>query len=177
MRDLYIIPECFVDTSLVESLLDTEGVNHQKGCNMVAGLMNGKYSDGFAVGVIDFDKKRHPYMNEFTELASSEHLMLMRHKSRSHYVIFVKPAMDGFILSQVALVGVNLADYGLPSDLKAFTRVTKAITTQTDPRFKNLFNDLKGCREIIILRQALSHLKANRFTSSDEELKRIFSQK
>ena len=62
MRDLYIIPECFVDTSLVESLLDTEGVNHQKGCNMVAGLMNGKYSDGFAVGVIDFDKKRHPYM-------------------------------------------------------------------------------------------------------------------
>ena len=174
MRDLYIIPECFIDTSLVESLLDTEGVNHQKGCNMVAGLMNGKYCDGFAVGVIDFDKKRHPYMNDFKELASSEHLMLMRHKSRSHYVIFVNPAMDGFILSQVTLAGLNLVDYGLPSDLKAFTRVTKTITTQTDPRFKKLFNDLKGCREIVIFRQALSHLKENRFTSSDEELKRIF---
>ena len=102
--------------------------------------------------------------------------MLMRHKSRSHYAIFVKPAMDGFILSQVTLAGLNLVDYGLPSDLKAFTRVTKTITTQTDPRFKKLFNDLKGCREIVIFRQALNHLKENRFTSSDEELKRIFCQ-
>jgi hypothetical protein len=174
MRDLYIIPECFVDTSLVESLFDTEGVNHQKGCNMVAGLMNGKFSDGFAVGVIDFDKKRHPYMNEFIEIASSEHLMLMKHKNRCHYVVYVKPAMDGFILSQVTLAGVKLADYGLPSDLKAFTRVTKTITTQSDPRFKKLFNDLKGCREIVILRQLLTYLKDNRFTSDDDELKRIF---
>ena len=38
MRDLYIIPECFVDTSLVESLLTTDGVNHQKGCFTVAGV-------------------------------------------------------------------------------------------------------------------------------------------
>ena len=58
MRDLYIIPECYVDTSMVETLLETEGVNHQKGCFMVASVMDGKYSDGFAIGVIDFVKKR-----------------------------------------------------------------------------------------------------------------------
>lgn len=175
MRDLYIIPECYVDTSLVESLLDTEGVNHQKGCNMVANLMNGKYRDGFAVGVIDFDKKRHPYMNDFVELASSEHLTLMKHKSRCHYVFYVKPAMDGFILDMVSLKGLNLADFGLPSELKAFTRVTKTVTTQTDIRFKNLFRELKGCQELKTFSQALKYLKANRFASNDEQLKRLFS--
>ena len=45
MRDLYIIPECFVDTSLVESLLTTDGVNHQKGCFTVAGVMDSKLGD------------------------------------------------------------------------------------------------------------------------------------
>ena len=170
MRDLYIIPECFVDTSLVESLLDTEGVNHQKGCYMVTGVMEGKYREDFAVGVIDFDKKRPLYMNEFVELASSEHLMLMKHKSRNHYVIYVKPAMDGFILSQVAVAGLKLADYGLPSDLKAFTRITKTITTKLDNRFKMLFRDLKDCNEVKLFSNVLNYLKANKFSSKEEEL-------
>ena len=61
MRDLYIIPECFVDTS-------------------------------------------------------TEHLLLMKHRARSHYVIFVKPAMDGFILSQAAEAGIKVQDYGFPAD-------------------------------------------------------------
>lgn len=174
MKDLYIIPECYVDTNMVESLLNTEGVNHQKGCFMVASVMEGKYSDGFAVGVIDFDKRRPLYLNDFVELASSEHLTLMKHKSRSHYVVYVKPAMDGFILSQVAIAGINIADYGLPSDLKSFTRITKTITTKVDSRFKNLFRDLGDCREIALLGKVLGYLKANRFDSNDEELKQLF---
>ena len=54
MKDLYFVPECYVDTNLVESLLDTDGVNHQKGCNTVVNTMKGKVlKDSFAVGVID----------------------------------------------------------------------------------------------------------------------------
>lgn len=38
MKDLDIVPECYIDTNLVETLLNmagepTDGVNHQKGCN------------------------------------------------------------------------------------------------------------------------------------------------
>lgn len=34
MAELYIIPECYVDTNLIETLVPTaKGYNHQKGCN------------------------------------------------------------------------------------------------------------------------------------------------
>ena len=174
MRDLYIIPECFVDTSLVESLLVTEGVNHQKGCFTVAGVMDSKLGDDFAVGVIDYDKHRPEYLDQFVELASSEHLQLMKHRSRSHYVIYVKPAMDGFILSQASEAGIKVEDYGFPADLKAFTHVTKSVTTKTDPRFKLLFHDLRCCREMQILNSVLNHLKAHRYKADDTQLKAYF---
>ena len=29
----FIIPECYIDTNLVETLVCTGGCNHQKGCN------------------------------------------------------------------------------------------------------------------------------------------------
>ena len=58
MKDLYFVPECYVDTNLVESLLETDGVNHQKGCNTVVNTMKGKVlNDGFSVGIIDSDKR------------------------------------------------------------------------------------------------------------------------
>ena len=30
MKDLFIIPECYIDTNLVETLIITDGCNHQK---------------------------------------------------------------------------------------------------------------------------------------------------
>lgn len=174
MRDLYIVPECFVDTSLVESLLTTDGVNHQKGCFTVAGVMDSKLGNDFAVGVIDYDKHRPEYLEQFVELASSAHLQLMKHRSRSHYVVYVKPAMDGFILSQAAEAGIKVEDYGFPADLKAFTHVTKSVATKSDPRFKRLFRDLRGCREMQILSRVLNHLRDHRFGSDDARLKAMF---
>jgi hypothetical protein len=57
MKDLYLVPKCYVDTNLVESLLDTDGVNDQKGCNTVVNTIKGKVlKDSFAVSVIDLDK-------------------------------------------------------------------------------------------------------------------------
>ena len=125
MRDLYFIPECYVDTALVESVLKTDGVNHQKGCFAVSGVMENKFVDSFAVGVVDFDKRRP--------------LALVKHKENPHYVVFVKPAMDGLILSCAEELGIKMEDFGLPSDLKAFTRETKTVTMLDDKRFKPLF--------------------------------------
>lgn len=44
-RTDYIIPECYVDTNLVETLVCTYGCNHQKGCNQVAKVMQEKFAD------------------------------------------------------------------------------------------------------------------------------------
>lgn len=94
----FIIPECYIDTNLVETLVCTGGCNHQKGCNQVAKVMQEKFADRFAVGIIDADKRRPGYLNEFYEIASSEHIKLFRHPARSHFMILVHPAADGFIL-------------------------------------------------------------------------------
>lgn len=41
----FIIPECYVDTNLVETLVCPAGCNHQKGCNQVAKVMQEKFAN------------------------------------------------------------------------------------------------------------------------------------
>lgn len=173
MRDLYIIPECYVDTALVESVLKTDGVNHQKGYFTVSVIMEGKFVDSFAVGVVDYDKRRPAYLNGFVEIASSSHLVLVRHKAKPHFVIFVKPAMDGFVLSCAEELGVKMEDFGLPSNLKAFTRETKTITTQEDKRFKSLFHHLRDASEMKMFSNVLNYLKDKRYAAAEDDLKRL----
>ena len=52
MKDLFIIPECYIDTNLVETLIITDGCNHQKGCNTVVKTMQQKFANAFSVGII-----------------------------------------------------------------------------------------------------------------------------
>lgn len=173
MRDLYFIPECYVDTALVESVLKTDGVNHQKGCFAVSGVMENKFVDSFAVGVVDFDKRRPAYLSGFIEAASSTYLALVKHKENPHYVVFVKPAMDGLILSCAEELGIKMEDFGLPSDLKAFTRETKTVTMLDDKRFKPLFHQLRDASEIKILGNVLNYLKDKKYAAVEEELKQL----
>ena len=49
---LHIMPECFVDTNLIEYLLNA-GVNHQHCCSKVVGQLNTTFADKFAIGIID----------------------------------------------------------------------------------------------------------------------------
>jgi len=175
MKDLYFVPECYVDTNLVESLLDTDGVNHQKGCNTVVNTMKGKVlKDSFAVGVIDSDKRKPSYVNEFKEIAHTEHLSLLKHTTKTHYLIMVSPAMDKFIIDCAEEEGVNLREYDLPSDLDAFKDQTKAVSTKNDVRFKRLFKKLKNNVEITILCNVLNYLKSNQYKSSTTDLLKLF---
>ena len=87
MKDLDIVPECFIDTNLVETLLhlkqvDTDGVNHQKGCNTVVRVMTTSKAlkDSFALGIVDADKRPLSYVkNECNEIARSRHIVLLKH--------------------------------------------------------------------------------------------------
>jgi hypothetical protein len=175
MKDLYFVPECYVDTNLVESLLDSDGVNHQKGCNTVVNTMKGKLlNDSFAVGVIDSDKRKPSYVNEFTEIAHTEHLSLLKHATKAHYLVIVSPAMDKFILDCAEEEDVDLSEYDLPSDLNAFKNQTKAVSTKNDVRFKRLFKKLKNNSEITVLRNVLNYLKSNQYKSNRADLLMLF---
>lgn len=171
----FIIPECYIDTNLVETLVCTGGCNHQKGCNQVAKVMQEKFADRFAVGIIDADKRRPGYLSEFCEIASSEHIKLFRHPVRSHFIILVHPAADGFILSCAEVANVNMAHYRLSSKLKEFTAQTKNVMSNKDSRFKRLFKSMEHVGEIRLMKSVIAYLVDKTYEASNDDLKQYFN--
>ena len=170
---LDIMPECYVDTNLIEYLLDA-GVNHQHCCSKVVGQLNTTFSDRFAVGIIDKDKVEMGYLKECEEIAKTKHLTLLHHKTRPQYLITVSPAIDRFILDCAETEGINTEDFDIPGDLKGFTRLSKSITSNTDSRFKALFRALKDNPEIIAMRATLEYMCEERYTMDGETLQELF---
>lgn len=173
-RTDFVIPECYIDTNLVETLVCKGGCNHQKGCNQVAKIMQTKFADSFAIGIIDADKRRPSYLNEFTEICSSEHIALFRHPQKAHFILLIRPAADGFILSCASETGTDMQNFGLSPVLKEFTAQTKKATSNKDERFKRLFREIRDAREMVILRAVLSLLIANKYNVCSDSLAALF---
>ena len=170
----FIIPECYIDTNLVETLVCKGGCNHQKGCNQVVKVMQEKFADRFAVGIIDADKRQPGYLNDFYEVATSEHIKLLRHNVRSHFIFLINPAADGFILSCANMGNIKMEEYGLSPILKEFTYQTKNVMSNKDVRFKNLFKAMKDVKEIKLMQTLIFYLIENTFNVSNSDLSSIF---
>ena len=176
-KDWHIVPECYIDTNLAEFLLNSHGVNHQKGCNAVAKkMMESSLKDQFSIGIIDNDKRQHSYVSEFAEIAHTQHVALLKHKERPHYFVRISPAMDQFILDCAAEQGINLQDYGLPTELAEFTKITKDVKAKNDFRFKSLFGALENSIEITKLRSVLNYLNDEQYKCDTTELQRLFEE-
>ena len=172
---LNILPECFVDTNLMEYLLKA-GVNHQHCCSQVVNKLKTEFADKFAVGIIDKDKVELGYIKECDEIAATQHLTLMKHKDKSQYLITIAPAVDGFILDCAKEQGIDTADFDIPSELKAFTKISKSTTSNTDQRFKSLFKAIKDNNEIRNLKDSLKYLCDNEYNVNIEILKETFTK-
>lgn len=172
---LDVMPECYVDTNLIEYLLDA-GVNHQHSCTKVVGQLKTTFANRFAVGIIDKDKVELGYIAECEKLTQNGHLTLLRHRTKSQYLILVSPAIDRFILDCVREEGVDLQSFGIPSTLKGFTGLSKSVTSNKDVRFKQLFVALKDNLEIKVLRETLEYLCTNKYKSETDVLKQLFAQ-
>lgn len=170
---LNIMPECYVDTNLVEYLLNS-GVNHQHCCSRVVGQLRTTFIDRFAIGIIDKDKVELGYIKDCDEIAATRHLTLMKHKSKQQYLIMIKPAVDRFILDCAKEQGVDTETFGLPSDLKEFTKISKSTASSTDPRFKSLFKAIEDNKEIRNLRSILGYLSENKYKADLATIKSIF---
>lgn len=168
----FIIPECYVDTNLIETLIGM-GCNHQKGCNQVANIMKGKFSERFAIGIIDGDKRRPGYLDEFDEIGETEHLKAYRHRERVHYILMINPAIEKLIIDSAKVAEVSLSDFELAGKLEELKKQTKQLTSNRDPRFKNLFQVLKKDGEIKLLKNILGYLSHNQYNSSPEALKNL----
>ena len=173
--DLAIIPECYVDTNLIESIAPPRqgGYNHQKGCGTVTKVMKERFSDAFALGIVDKDKKTIDYLHEFDIVCNIDSLTLHKHKTRHHYIIQIDPAIERFILKSAQTAGISLHDFGLPEDLALLTKISKTINSKKDVKFKNLFKALIGSQtpEIIRLSNWIRYLKENTYRADPEAVK------
>lgn len=175
-RKNFLIPECYVDTNILKTLFRLDGVNHQHCCSKVMKCMSLKFSEGFAVGVVDDDKRKASGSEDFVELAQSPHLIMMKHKSRMHFLFFVHKAAEDFLLSCAREQNINMDDFGLPDDLEGLKMVTKNIESDKEPRIRKLVNALRDSSEMARLQRSIDYLLEKQYQTDIKELVRLFNQ-
>lgn len=176
--DLAVIPECYVDTNLLETLVPPQKqYNHQKGCGTVTKVMKEKFTDSFAIGIIDKDKKEVEYLKEFTEVAKSDGLVLHKHKAKPHYMIQIVPGMERFIFKCLDECGIAPEDFELPSDFELFKKESKTSDSKDDDRFRRLFKTLRNAEavDIIRLHNLIKYLKYKNYTATIREIQAILA--
>lgn len=167
--DLHIIIECYIDTKLIKALVPPRTkYNHQHGCPKVVKVMQDNFKDDFSVGIIDRDKKELGYVNEFDLVIEAPNILqLLKHRNKNHYLIFICPAVEKWIISCALDAGILLSDYGLPNDFRSLMKITKKSTDENDDPYssniKELFKALKteNPTKVAVLIFWIEYLKAN----------------
>lgn len=171
-RENVVVPECYVDTNLMNVLLG-KACNHKKGCPTVCKTLEEKLSDQFAIAVIDLDKRQPKATVQYVEIGRNDHLVVCKHKDRPHFLIMINPAIEKFILFAVNELGVKMSDYELPEDLDELKSLTKTVTAKEDKKFELLFKKIRNASNIRCLDSLLKYLLDNKYSVIDEEIRQI----
>ena len=171
-RENIVVPECYVDTNLMNVLLG-KSCNHKKGCATVCKTLDEKLNDQFAIAVIDKDKREPISIRQYDIIGVSEHIIVSKHHDRPHYLIQICPAIEVFILSAAKELNISLSDYGLPDEFNELRKKTKTITAKEDVKFANLFRVLRQASNIRRLEEVLYYLLNNRYTASVDVIREI----
>lgn len=177
MKQLNVFPECYVDTNLVCYLLGAD-VKHKSSCNEVVKALN--KSNGFAVGVIDADK-RMPTIDvgfvehtQLLEINKNKHITMFIHEDCKRFLFTVKPAMDKFIMDAAYECGVELTQYGFPADLQGFKKYTKTIQAAMDSNLRRLFAEIKNADELKRFRNTIKYLTNKQYAADISVAKKFF---
>ncbi len=168
----FTLTECYIDTMLIQLLLGNK-VNHQHSCNNVINNMRNKFNDDFAIGIIDNDKQRVSYLDEFQEIGATRHLHFHSHPNGKHYIITIglpRKAIDSFVLDCASDINLSMSSLGLPKTLKDFTRIAKDEKIYTDRRIKQLLSAIQWHDEIVKLKNVLCYLLQARYNASANEI-------
>lgn len=165
-----IIPECNIDSCLIEVLLiaDKDYVNHHKGNGKVAREMQDNFKNDFCIGIIDEDKEQLDYLRFFNLKKETNFLKLWKHSDLNQYIIQIRPVIEKWFLKICEENDINLSDFNLPADLKNLLRITKSVNSRKDDRFVKLFKEMKNknCQPVIELKNWIEFLKANKYDSN-----------
>jgi hypothetical protein len=176
------MPECYLDTNLVETIVpperigSTHGYNHKHSCNKVVDEMMKKLKDDFAIGIVDCDKRPLSRTAAFKLLSEKQRLKLYKHEQKDHYLIF-HPPIEQWILDEAQQAIITLSDirYNLPTTLKGLINETKNEFSKNDPRFKCLFRDLMehNAPGINLLARWVEYLKSNPYNADINTLQNL----
>jgi hypothetical protein len=173
-----IIPECYVDSCLVEVLLNADRknyANHTKGNGTVARKMIKEFGDSFCVGIIDEDRRQLDYLSNFNVVSEIESLKLWRHSDlkKHHYIIQVRPVIEKWILALCGSAGISLKEFKLPSSLEELKKISKSVGSREDSRFVELFKRMKKEENSSIMRMKywLEYLNENKYKVDINQLK------
>ena len=171
--ELSIIPECYIDTNLIETLVPPrKGYNHQKGCGTVTAVMKTKFGDSFALGIIDKDKQQVDYLKEFNLVHQFENLFLHKHQTKHHYIIQISPAIESFLVAGAKAAELSLDDFNLPIDFDRLKKVSKSVNSKDDPRFKKLIRGIVKAQapEFVKLSNWIKYLRDKNYSFQLDEL-------
>lgn len=175
LRLLDVVPECYVDTNVVQTILKMHGANHQKRCSMVLKTIIEKFDGRFAVGVIDMDKKEPPSLNRFSVIiAKTDELTLRKDPSQNHYIIQINHVMETFLLHCSKDIDLDLQAEGFPHDLEGMKRLTKSRDSDRDPVVSSLVKRLSASAPMTLLKGTLNYLRLHPYDASEADLKRMF---
>lgn len=165
------IPECFLDTNLVEVLLSCENeVNHKKGnSSLLSSMDHPKQAGLFLVALIDDDKVKVKKLDDYIEVVRlrRHNLKLFRHPDRKHFVIQVSPAIERWVLNQCENATINLSNFNVPGDIYGL-KALKGLSQRNDQRFKQLFKAMlknENCKGIIELKRWLTFFFDNNYNT------------
>ena len=173
--DKSIIPECYADTLLIETLLPTKkGYNHQHNCFKVEATMKG--INGFALGIIDKDKKQIKYLDSFEiidEVAGN--LILWRHKDKGvhHWIVQICPALERLLLMICEAENIDTRDFG-DDALEGLKYYTKSTSRLNNLKLQTLFNEINRKNENVSVRKLkgwINKLKEKNYQVDINELK------
>lgn len=173
-RENIVVPECYVDTNLMNVLIG-KACNHKKGCTNVCKVLDEKLTDQFAIAVIDKDKKEPASVQNYELIAADRFVMVSKHRQRPHYLIHICPAIEEFILAAANELNVNLADFGLPTDRDQLKLKTKTVTAKEDEKFAHLFKDLRQASNIRCLNELLQYLLNSKYAASNDAIVTILN--
>lgn len=173
--DKSIIPECYADTLLIETLVPTKkGYNHQHNCFKVEATMKGLKS--FALGIIDRDKKQIKYLEKFNVIDKVEgNLILWRHADKQihHWIIQICPALEKWLLNVCEQENIDVTSFGedLFNGIKFFTKSTSRLNS---PILQSLFIEINKRNENLSVRKLkgwVKLLKEKNYQADINELK------
>ena len=133
----HLLPECFGDTFLVNTLADADS-NHKRSITQVFAALKNEFSKRKAVGIIDDDRKKDAYYNEFIVVEETDCFKHMAHPNKLHFLIVIKKDLEDLIIK----CGEKTKTKHRLLDVGPLKRAMKSMNVSKDPEVKDLLNTL-----------------------------------